>query len=106
MSTEIAFIFHLIILTGSSELTNTNCGTINKLAICYGLNKFLDFGYNLRYYYYGTGNDDLTYSLVLGLDLSDKSAMDVETFGKYCDLQKLPQMSIAVFLIWQKIIVN
>jgi hypothetical protein len=65
INTEIAFISHLIIPTGSSELTNTNYGTINKLAISHGLNKFLDMG------------------------LSDKMGMYVETFGEYSDFAEL-----------------
>jgi hypothetical protein len=89
INTEIAFISHLIIPTGSSELTNTNYGTINKLAISHSLNKFLDLGYNLGYNYYGTGNGDLTYSLVLGIGLSDKIGMYVETFGEYSDFAEL-----------------
>jgi hypothetical protein len=85
INTEIAFISHLIIPTGLSELTNTNYGTINKLAISHGLNKFLDIGYNLGYNYLGAGNGDLTYSMVLGIGLSDKMGMYVETFGEYSD---------------------
>jgi len=89
INTEIAIISQLIIPTGSSALTNTNYGTINKLAISHGLNKFLDFGYNLGYNYFGTGNGDLTYSLVLGIGLSDKMGMYVETFGEYSDFTEI-----------------
>jgi hypothetical protein len=85
INTEIAFISHVIIPTGSSELTNTNFGTLNKLAISHGLNNFLDLGYNLGYNYVGTGNGDLTYSAVIGIGLSDKIGMYVETFGEYSD---------------------
>jgi hypothetical protein len=89
IKTEIAFISHLIIPTGSSELTNTNYGTINKLAISHGLNKFLDLGYNLGYNYFGTGNGDITYSLVIGIGLSDKMGMYLETFGEYSDFTEI-----------------
>ena len=85
INTEIAFVSHLIVPTGLSELTNTYYGTINKLAISYSINDFLDFGYNLGYNYYGTGNGDLTYSLVLGIGLFDKIGMYLETFGEYSD---------------------
>jgi len=85
INTEIAFISHVIIPTGSSELTNTNYGTINKIAISHGLNNFLELGYNLGYNCLGTGNGDLTYSLVLGIGLSDKMGMYAETFGAYSD---------------------
>jgi hypothetical protein len=89
VNTEIAFISHLIIPTGSSELTNTNYGTINKLAVSHGLYKLLDLGYNLGYNYYGTGNGDITYSLVTGIGLSDKMGMYVETFGQYSDFKEI-----------------
>jgi len=89
LNTEIAFISHIVIPTGSSELTNTNYGTINKLAISHGLNKFFDLGYNLGYNYYGISNGDLTYSLVLGIGLSEKIGMYVETFGEYSDFAEL-----------------
>ena len=46
-------------------------------------------GYNLGYNYYGIGNGDLTYSLVLGIGLSDKMGMYVETFGEYFDFAEL-----------------
>jgi len=89
INTEIAFISHLIVPTGSSELTNANYGTINKLAISHGLNNFLDLGYNLGYNYFGTGNGDLTYSLVLGIGLSNRIGMYVETFGEYSDFTEM-----------------
>jgi len=89
ITTEIAFISHVIIPSGSSELTNTNYGTINKIAISHGINNFLDFGYNLGYNYFGTGNGDLTYSLVLGFSLSDKMGMYVESFGEYSDFTEI-----------------
>jgi len=89
INTEIAFISHVIIPTGSSELTNTNYGTINKIAISHGMNNFLDSGYNLGYNYFGTGNGDLTYSLVLGISLSDKMGVYVETFGEYSDFTEI-----------------
>lgn len=89
VNAKIALISHLIIPTGSSELTNTNFGTINKLAFSHEINNFLDLGYNLGYNYFGTGNGDLTYSLVLGIGLSDKIGMYVETFGEYSDFAEI-----------------
>ena len=89
INTEIAFISHVIIPSGSSELTGTNYGTINKIAISHGINNFLDLGYNLGYSYFGNGNGDLTYSIVLGIGLSDKMGMYVETFGEYSNFSEL-----------------
>jgi len=89
INTEIAFISHLIVPTGSSELTNANYGTINKLAISHVLTNYLDLGYNLGYNYLGTGNGDLTYSLVLGIGLAKNMGMYVETFGEYSDFTEI-----------------
>lgn len=89
INTEVAFISHLIIPTGSSELTNTNFGIINKLAISHSLTNYLDLGYNLGYNYLGTGYGDLTYSLVLGISLSDKIGMYLETFGEDSDFKEI-----------------
>lgn len=85
VNTKIAFISHLIIPTGNSELTNTYFGTVNKLAVSHNLNNFLELGYNLGYNYFGTGNGDLTYSMVLGIGLSDKFGTYVETYGEYAN---------------------
>ena len=89
INTEIAFISHLIVPTGSSEFTNASYGTINKLAISHGLNNFLVLGYNLGYNYFGTGNGDLTYSLVIGIGLSNRMGMYVESFGEYSDFTEM-----------------
>lgn len=89
LNTEIAFISHLIVPTGSHELTNAKYGTINKIAISHGLNNFLDLGYNLGYNYYGTDNGDLTYSLALGISLSNRIGMYVEAFGEYSNFTEM-----------------
>ena len=86
-NTEIAFISHVTIPTGSAELTTSNFGTVNKIAVSHGLNKSLDLGYNLGYNYFGTGNGDLTYTLAIGIGLSEKLGMYVETFGAYAELE-------------------
>lgn len=80
INTEIAFISHLVIPSGSSELTNIYYGTINKIAISHGINNFLDIGYNFGYNYFGTGDGDLTYSVVLGIGLSEKNG---NVFGNF-----------------------
>ena len=83
INTEIAFISHLIIPTGSADMTSGNFGTINKFAISHSLTKFLDLGYNAGYNYPGDGNGDFTYSLVTGAALSDKFGYYIEPYGEY-----------------------
>jgi hypothetical protein len=89
INTEIAFISHMVIPTGSPELTNTTVGTINKLAVSHVLNTFTDLGYNLGYNYFGSGNGDLTFSAVFGFGLSEKLGTYVEFFGEYSDLRDI-----------------
>ncbi len=85
MNVEIAFISHLIVPTGNSQFSNSKFGTVNKLAVSHVVNKFLDLGYNFGYNYFGPRNGDLTYSMVLGIRLSDKFGTYVETYGEYAN---------------------
>jgi hypothetical protein len=89
INTEIAFISHVVIPSGSSELTNKYFGTVNKLAISHGLNSFLDLGYNFGYNYFGTGNGDLTYTAAIGAGILEKLGLYFETFGEYSDFREL-----------------
>lgn len=84
---EIAFLSHLVIPTGSKELTNDKFGTVNKLAISHGLGESAGIGYNLGYNYFGSGNGDLTYSLVLGIGITDKMAIYLEPYGEIAEFE-------------------
>lgn len=53
INTEIAFLSHLILPTGTKELTNNDYGTINKLSISHELNENIELGYNIGYNYFG-----------------------------------------------------
>jgi len=82
VNTEIAFISHLIVPTGSKELTGDEYGVINKLSISHELNDKMSLGYNLGYNYLGEDNGDFTYSIALGVALNDKVGIYVEPFGE------------------------
>jgi hypothetical protein len=81
VTTEIAFISHITVPTGSDALTKNKVGTINKIAISHGLSNRLDIGYNMGYSYFGEGKGDLTYSLAIGIGFTEKFGSYVETFG-------------------------
>jgi hypothetical protein len=81
VNTEIAFISHIVIPTGSDAFSAGQVGTISKIAVSHGLSSTLDLGYNLGYMYFGEGKGDLTYSLVTGLDISEKLGTYIEVFG-------------------------
>ena len=81
-NSEIAFLSHLVVPTGSNNFSNEKVGTINKLAISHSINNRLDFGYNIGYDYFGKGIGNLTYSAALGIGVTDKIGTYVELFGE------------------------
>ena len=81
-NTEIAFLSHLIVPTGTKELTSDKFGTVNKLSVSHQLSENIGLGYNLGYNYFGSTNGDLTYSLVLGIGVNDKVGIYIEPFGE------------------------
>lgn len=89
INTEIAFVSHLILPTGSMGLTNDSFGTINKLSISHEINDALELGYNLGYDYFGEGNGDLTYSVAFGFSVTDKLGIYIEPFGSFVDINTL-----------------
>ncbi len=81
VNTEIAFISHLILPTGSNTLTNDSFGTINKLSISHALSDALGLGYNVGYDYFGEGIGNLTYSVALGISITDTFGIYIEPYG-------------------------
>lgn len=85
INTEIAFLSHLILPTGSNGLTNDKFGTINKLAISHELSDKLGLGYNVGYDNMGEGKGDLTYSVALGIGLGEKFGTYLELYGEHAE---------------------
>jgi len=86
VNTEMAFISHLVIPTGSKQLSNDKFGTINKLSISHELDEKIALGYNVGYNYLGFGDGDLTYSMALGYSLSDTIGLYIEPYGEVINL--------------------
>jgi hypothetical protein len=86
VNTEIAFVTHLVVPTGTDGLSNEEYGTINKLAISHSLTQSIGLGYNVGYNYFGNGDGNLTYSLSLAISVSDKVGFYLEPFGELTDL--------------------
>lgn len=84
-NTEIAFLSHLILPTGTAELSDDEFGTINKLSVSHAANDRVGIGYNLGYDYFGTGKGNLTYSLAIGVGVNDKVGIYVEPYGEFTD---------------------
>lgn len=87
-STEVAFLSHLILPTGSAEFTIDEYGTINKLSISHQFSETLSLGYNLGYDYYGTGSGNLTYTFAFGVGINEKWAMYVEPYGELNNMEE------------------
>ena len=87
-NTEIAFLSHLIVPTGTKELTNDKYGTINKISISHEVNEKIGIGYNLGYNYFGEGEGDLTYSVALGIGVNDKVGIYIEPYGEMIDFDE------------------
>jgi hypothetical protein len=87
VNTEIAFLSHLILPTAKSELTNNKVGTINKLSISHAISEKIGLGYNVGYDYFGNGSGNLTYSVALGISLSDKIGFYVEPYGEFTEFE-------------------
>ncbi len=87
VNAEVAFLSHLIIPTGSKLLTNDKFGTINKLSISHEISKHLGIGYNVGYNYFGEGKGDLTYSLALGIGITEKVSVYLEPYGDLAEFE-------------------
>ncbi len=87
ISTKIVFLSHLVLPTGSTNLTNGNFGTINKLSISHKINEKVNLGYNLIYNYFGTGNGDVTYTLSFSIGISEKVGIYMESYGGFIEFE-------------------
>lgn len=87
VNTEIAFLSHLVIPTGSNELSLNSFGSINKISIAHDLNEYASIGYNIGYNYLDSGSGDLTYSIALGVGVNDKVGVYIEPFGELANFE-------------------
>ncbi len=81
-NTEIAFISHIIIPSGTAGLSTDELGTINKLSIAHSLGDRISLGYNIGYDHIDSGNA-ITYSIAFGFGINDKFGMYAEPFGSW-----------------------
>ena len=87
-NTEIAFLSHLIVPTGSPEITLDNYGVINKLSISHGINDDVGIGYNIGYDNFGEASGNLTYSIALGVSVNDRVGVYIEPFGEFTNFEQ------------------
>lgn len=91
VNTEIAFLTHLILPVGSEFISGESFGTVNKLALSHSMNEQVEIGYNVGYNHFGNNSSlgDLTYSLALGIGITDKIGLYVEPYGDIIELETL-----------------
>ena len=80
MNTEIAFLSHLVIPVSGNYLESDKVGVINKLAISHVISNSINVGYNIGYDYLAS-TSFLTYSLAVGVGISEMIGLYVEPFG-------------------------
>ncbi len=81
INAKVAFLSHLIIPTGTKDISLNNYGTINKLAVSHDLAENIGIGYNIGYNYFGKDKGDFTYSLVMGFSMTGKLGVFIEGYG-------------------------
>jgi len=85
---QVAFLTHLIIPMGSSEVSSGKYGTSNRISVSHALGDNVGVGYNVGYNYYGVGSGDLVYSLALGVGVNDKVSLFIEPYGEITDFKE------------------
>ncbi len=81
INTKIAFLSHLVLPTGTKDLSIDSYGVINKLSVSHVLTSIIGVGYNVGYNYFGNDRGNLTYSLVFGFSMTEKLSVFVEGYG-------------------------
>jgi hypothetical protein len=82
VNTEIAFLSHVVFPTAKENLTTDNVGVINKLAVSHVISDKIGLGYNVGYDNIAK-QSSFTYSLAIGIALSDKLSFYAEPYGSW-----------------------
>lgn len=85
VNTEVAFLSHVVLPTGTFGLTNNKIGTVNKFSISHVISESLGLGYNLGYNYFGEGEGDFTYSIAFGVTINNHFGIYIEPYGQFID---------------------
>lgn len=85
-NSKFAILSHLVLPTGSFNLTDNAYGTVNRLIGSQALTNNIGVGYNIGYDYYGVDNGNFVYTLSLGFSITDKLGVFVEGYGEVINL--------------------
>ncbi len=94
-NTEVAFLTHLSVPTGSKVITSGSYGIYSRLLLSHRINDFLNLGYNIGYDYTGIGLESQTanrgsfiYTASLGISINDSVGAYIESFGEFGNLER------------------
>ncbi len=84
---EVAFITHLLLPTGTRYLSNGKFGTLNRLLISHRITEEVSIGYNLGYNNFGSGNGDFIYTFSIAGSIGEKAGIFIEPYGEFLNLE-------------------
>lgn len=87
--TEVAFISHILMPSGSKGISSGEWGTINKLAVSHELTNSLNIGYNIGYDWFSKSGGEFIYSAALGVVLSERLGAYAEIYGSVTNTKVL-----------------
>lgn len=87
LNSEIAFLSHIVLPTAKSTITTNNLGVVNKLAISHAFSDKIGLGYNIGYDFVEKEHS-LTYSMALGIAVSNVIGFYIEPYGTWFEQNK------------------
>ncbi len=87
-ATQIAFLAHIVIPSGTSHFKGDNFRSINKLAVSHQVNDNFGIAYNLGYNFIEKEKGDFTYTLAFGFGLTDRVSVYIEPYGEFVNLDE------------------
>lgn len=86
---DIAYMGHLILPSGTDEITSNSIGTINRLNFDFDLAENFGSGINIGYELYDTGlNGNFIYTWAVGASLTEKIGFYTELFGEWVEFEE------------------
>lgn len=80
-ATEVAFVTHLLIPSGTQNVSPREWGSITKLAISHELSDAISLGYNIGYDWFSKSQGEFVYSAALGIALGERWGTYGEFYG-------------------------
>jgi hypothetical protein len=78
---EVAFLSHAVLPTGTFSADKKDVAVVNKICFSHRINAAMELGYNFGYNINPQTENDLTYSIALGVAINDKLGLYIEPYG-------------------------